>query len=164
MSIEDFKAKLNEAPRYEFQVGSVISWVMGGRYIYAAVKTETDWYATSYNDNGWIPRRMNDDQLLDVLSRPEATKIRLALTWEYLLGSEADEHEDQPQDELYVLMDDDNVNYLGWYTSVKKAKKDAADRFFTGKNEWEKNEDGNWYANDAEGTTMCIVPVVKGEQ
>lgn len=164
MSIKDFKAKLAETPRYEFQIGSVISWVMGGRYIYAAVKTETGWYATSYNDNGWIPRRMNDDQLLDVLSRPEATKIRLALTWEYLLGPEAEDRKKKsPEDVIYILFDTYNQVYVGWFDSLKKAKKAAKKSDGVEKSEWEKSEDEEyWIATTADSVELNIIAIRKG--
>jgi hypothetical protein len=67
----------------KFQTGDVIRWVAGGIYSYAAIKTPVGWYTTaSTAAYRHVAQILQWDDLLDVLSRSEATEIQVAIEWE----------------------------------------------------------------------------------
>ena len=169
MGIEILKQKLAEAVKDEFLNGTVIRWTMNGTYLFAAIKTSSGWYATSYNDTAWVPRRMSFEQLLDVLSRSEATHIAIANSWTMLLRWEitADGVTIKPDksDEIWVLTLVDTGDNIGWFSSLKKAKKYAKRTDGVPKSAWEVDDcDPNcWNAVTDDNAELCISKVSKGE-
>lgn len=66
-----------------FETGDVIRWLAAGTYSYAAIKTPVGWYTTAstaaYRHVGQV---LTWDELIDVLSKSEATEIQVAIEWE----------------------------------------------------------------------------------
>lgn len=83
-AIEGLRKALKKKVTDRFEVGDVIRWTAAGRYCYAAIKTDVGWFTTArgYNGNGMVAKVYEYDELIDVLSRGEASDIRVAIEWE----------------------------------------------------------------------------------
>lgn len=86
MSIEAVKAALKEARKDTFEDGTVIRWTAAGKYTYAAVKCEIGWFTTAAQYNRFVDQILTFEQLLDVLSKSDATDIAVATEWMEITG------------------------------------------------------------------------------
>ena len=89
MSIETLKNVLSEASknRDDFPVGTVIRWLAAGRYVYAAIKTPRQpegWYTTSASVNGYTPKVVSFEELLEILGRSDISQVMVSATWTLL--------------------------------------------------------------------------------
>jgi hypothetical protein len=83
-AVERLRKDLAEKVTDTFEVGTVIRWVGGGRYTYAAIKTSVGWFTTArgYDGNGIVSKQYEYDELVEVLSKGDATDIEVATAWE----------------------------------------------------------------------------------
>lgn len=83
-AVERLRKDLREKVTDTFEVGSVIRWVGGGRYTYAAIKTNIGWFTTArgYDGNGIVAKVYEYDELVDALAKGDATNIEIATEWE----------------------------------------------------------------------------------
>lgn len=163
MSLDAVKKALQSAKKDTFPIATVFKWMMGSRYTYAAIKgTDGQWYATSYNDTGWVPRRMDFDQLLEVLGNSSATGIAVATEWEYLFGGSDPYAEITPDgiklpEEtitengiIYTLENVADDSHYGWFPTFNAASKHAKELFGvkSSKRFWNLMDEDEWSSFD----------------
>jgi hypothetical protein len=61
--------------------GTVIRWTSGGRYTYAAIKTAVGWYTTSGFNNGYVPKTLSYEDLIEILAKSISSDIAIATEW-----------------------------------------------------------------------------------
>lgn len=70
-----------ETVRDDFETGQVIRWVASGRYTYVAIKCPVGWFTSAAEYNRFVPQIVDFETLVEILARPETTKIEVAVTW-----------------------------------------------------------------------------------
>lgn len=82
--IRSLRKKVKKKNVDPFEVGDVIRWLGGGRYRYAAIKTEVGWYTTArgYSGNAHVAKIYDYEMLTEMLALPDATDIEFAAEWE----------------------------------------------------------------------------------
>lgn len=81
MGMKFLREAVEKAKRDTFEEGTVIRWIGGGRYTYAAIKTPIGWVSTSRYDNGFVPKTMDFETLLEVLGRADNTDVEVSTGW-----------------------------------------------------------------------------------
>lgn len=80
-SIKALKKALKGKKTDSWAEGTVIRWLSGGRYSYAAIKTPVGWYTTAVETNRFVPQVLKYESLIEVLSRSEVSNIAVASEW-----------------------------------------------------------------------------------
>ena len=88
MSIKAVQEALAKSHKDNFELGTVLKWTSGVKYVFAAIKTPVGWYTTSQSPRSPIAGILTFDELLDALSRPDATDVMVAQVWTPIGASE----------------------------------------------------------------------------
>lgn len=75
------KAVRKSANRDEYANGTVVRWTTGGRYNYAAIKTDAGWYTTASQRSWSIDKVITFDELLEIAGRSDTTDVMVATEW-----------------------------------------------------------------------------------
>lgn len=80
-SIKALRKALKGKTTDSWPEGTVIRWLSGGRYSYAAIKTPAGWYTTATEANRYVPQVLRYEALIEVLARSEVSDISVAGEW-----------------------------------------------------------------------------------
>lgn len=83
-AIKSLRKDLKEKVTDKFEVGTVLRWTGGGRYTYAAIKTNIGWFTTArgYDGNGIVAKVYEYDELVEMLAKGDITNLEVATAWE----------------------------------------------------------------------------------
>jgi hypothetical protein len=81
MSVRALQEAVSNSPKDDFENGTVVRWVSGGIYQYAAVKTPIGWSTTARTGNTHIPQLLDFAGLLEVLARSETSEVFVSKLW-----------------------------------------------------------------------------------
>jgi hypothetical protein len=80
-NIKALKKALKGKTTDGWELGTVIRWTAAGHYSYAALKTAIGWVTTARWNNGFVPKTVTYDELVEILSRSETTDVAVATEW-----------------------------------------------------------------------------------
>lgn len=89
-AIKELRKAIRQSRRDDFADGTVLRWTSGGRYTYAAIKTAVGWFTSARPGNPFVESVLDFDGLLEVLSRPDASDVEVAVVWENVAGGTVD--------------------------------------------------------------------------
>lgn len=81
--------KKKDKGRKPFADGTVVAWVGGGLYKYAAIFAGGRWYITGGARFYGGKPSYSDEEFMNILGRPDATDVRVAAEWTVIEGTEA---------------------------------------------------------------------------
>lgn len=81
-AIEKLRKDLNEKVTDTFENGTVIRWVGGGRFSYAAIRTSVGWFTTARLGNGFVETNYEYGDFVEMLAKGDASDIEVATAWE----------------------------------------------------------------------------------
>lgn len=101
MSIAAIQEVLAKSHKDTFELGTVLRWTSGGKYLFAAIKSPVGWFTTSQSPHSPIAGILTFNELLEVMARPDITEVMVAQEWSSISAQAAGPKE-PPADKSWI--------------------------------------------------------------